>query len=215
MHHACPNGRGINTIENFTAQLKEDSEVIAKKVQIHSPMHNHTCYKYNTSQSKMCRFDFPKLKILVSYIDYNGLIQLKQDNVWVNPWSLAIASLIWSNHDISFISSSVKPLVLVYYITNYAMKRDYSQYQRIIAIAIVRKTFEDRDKPGPRPPFYTPNLDKFLLKVFNRLSYNCKVCGSLVVGFLLDLSNHYTPNTSVKSINIFVLKDKFLLLISR
>ena len=32
--------------------------------------------------------------------------------------------------------------------------------------------------------------------------------------FLLDLLDYYTPNASVKLINISMLKDKFLLLIS-
>ena len=57
-------------------------------------MHNPTCFKYDTSQSKVCKFDFSKPKILTSYIDHNGLIQLKQDNIWVNLWSSAIAFLI-------------------------------------------------------------------------------------------------------------------------
>ena len=60
-----------------------------------------------------------------------------------------------------------------------------------------------------------PTLDKFLLKAFNRLSYNRGVSGPLVAGFLLDLSDHYTPNAPIILINLFVLKTKFLLLISR
>lgn len=79
--------------------------------------------------------------------------------------------------------------------------------------AIVRKAFEDRDKSGPGLPFYTPILNKFLLKAFNRLSYDCEVSRLLVVRFLLDLLNHYTPNALIKLINVFVLKTKFLLLI--
>ena len=214
LYHVCPNAREANTIEDFMAQLKEDSKAVAKKVQMHSLMHNFTCYKYNTSQSKVCRFDFPKPKILASHIDHNGLIQLTQANVWMNLWSPAIASLIRSNHDINFIPFSVKALALIHYIINYATKGDCSQYQRIMAAAIVRKAFEDQDKPGPGPPSYTPNLDRFSLKAFNRLSHDHQVSGPLVAGFLLDLPDHYTPDAPVKSINISVLKDKFPLLIS-
>lgn len=58
-------------------------------------------------------------------------------------------------------------------------------------------------------------LDKFLLKAFNRLSHDCEVSRPLVAGFLLDLLDYYTPNTSDKLINLFILKAKFLLLISR
>lgn len=126
---------------------------------MHSAIYNPTYYKYNISKSKVCRFDFSKPKILTFYIDDKRLIQLDQDNLWVNLWSLAIASLISSNHNINFISSSIKILVFVYYITNYAIKGDYSQYQRIMAIAIIKKAFEDQKKPGPGPLSYIPNLD--------------------------------------------------------
>lgn len=84
-----------------------------------------------------------------------------------------------------------------------------------MAVAIMRKAFEDRDKSGPGLPSYMPTLDKFLLKVFNRLSHNYKVSRSLLAGSLLDLLNYYTFNTLVKSINLSILKTKFLLLIFR
>lgn len=84
-----------------------------------------------------------------------------------------------------------------------------------MSVAIVKKAFEDRNKSDSRLPFYTPNLDKILLKAFNRLSYNCEVSRPLVARFLLNLLHHYTPNTPIKSISISVLKDRFLLLISR
>lgn len=58
-----------------------------------------------------------------------------------------------------------------------------------------------------------PTLDKFFLKVFNKLLHNCEVSKLLVVRFLLDLLDYYTSNFFVKLINILVLKIKFLLLI--
>lgn len=126
---------------------------------------------------------------------------------------MAISSLIWSNHDINFIPSSVKTLALVHYITNYIIKRDCSQYQRNMVATIVKKAFDNQDKLGMRPPFYTSTPDKFLLKAFNRLLYNREVSKPLVAEFLLDLPDHYIPNTFIKLINISVLKTKFLLLI--
>lgn len=74
LHHIYPDTRKTNITEHFTAWLKEVSKAIAKKVQVHLPIHNFTCYKYNISQSKVCRFDFPRLKVLASYIDHNKLI---------------------------------------------------------------------------------------------------------------------------------------------
>ena len=71
LHHVCPDAYEPNTIKNFTAQLKKDSKAGAKKVQMHSPTHNPICFKYNTSQSNVCKFDFPKPMILASHINHN------------------------------------------------------------------------------------------------------------------------------------------------
>lgn len=81
LYHTYPDAREANTIEDFTARLKKNSKVVAKKVQMHFPIYNPTCYKYNTSQSKVCRFNCLRPKVLTSHIDHNRLIQLKQDNV--------------------------------------------------------------------------------------------------------------------------------------
>lgn len=109
----------------------------------------------------------------------------------------------------------MKAYAFVHNIINYTTKRGYGQYQRIMATAIGKKTFKDWNKPGPKPLFYMPILDKFLFKAFNRLSHNCKISRPIVIKFLLVLPDHYIFNAFIKSINIFVLKTKFLLLISR
>lgn len=75
-----------------------------------------------------------------------------------------------------------------------------------MAVVIVKKTFKYLDKLGARLPFYISNLDTFLLKVLNKLSYNCKVNKSLVVRFLLNLLDYHISYTLVKIFNIFVLK---------
>lgn len=177
---------------------------------MHSLSHNATCYKYNSSKSKICRFDFPRPKSVGSHIDHNRTIQLRRDNLWVNSWNPVIASLIRSNHNINFIPSSIKALALIHYITNYATKGDCSQHQRVMAAAMVRKAFDDHENQlGDGPGMYTPSLDKFALKAFNRLSHDREVSGSLVASFLLDLPDHYTPKTSLKSINLSTLRAKF------
>lgn len=66
-----------------------------------------------------------------------GTIDVKRNNVWINPWCPALVSLIRSNYDINFIPSNVKALVLVRYITNYITKSDCSQYQRIMEAVFV------------------------------------------------------------------------------
>ena len=77
LYYACPNTYKANTIEDFTAQLKEDSKTVVKKVQIHFLIYNSNYFKYNISQFKVYRFDFPEPKILAFYIDHNRSIQLK------------------------------------------------------------------------------------------------------------------------------------------
>ena len=74
LHYTCFNTHEANTTEDFMAQLKKDSKAVAKKVQMHFSMHNPICFKYNISQCKIFRFDFPKPKVLASQIDHNGLI---------------------------------------------------------------------------------------------------------------------------------------------
>lgn len=50
-----------------------------------------------------------------------------------------------------------------------------------------------------------PTLDKFILKAFNRLFHDCKISRPLVANFLLGFLDHYTPHTSIKTINIYIL----------
>ncbi len=145
----------------------------------------------------------------------NGTIRLKQNNVWVNPWNSAIASLIRFNHDINFIPSSIKALALIHYITNYATKNDCSQYQRVMVVAIVRKAFNDHNNNSMTGPSnYTPTLDKFALKAFNQLSHDREISGPLFASYLLNLSDHYSPKAIVKTINIALLQAKFSLILN-
>ncbi len=85
LDQACPNANDLITTPEFADLLRLDSEAVAQKVQMHSPSHNPTCYKYNTRESKVCRFDFPLSSLPNSQIDINRTIRLKRDNVWVNP----------------------------------------------------------------------------------------------------------------------------------
>ncbi len=145
----------------------------------------------------------------------NGIIWLKRDNVWVNPWNPAIASLIRTNHDINLIPSSIKALALIHYITNYATKGDCCQYQRVMVAAIVRKAFDDHDNNiTTGPSNYTPTLDKFALKAFNRLSHDREISRPLVASYLLNLSDHYSPKAIMKTINIALLQAKFSLILN-
>lgn len=104
-------------------------------------------------------------------------------------------------------------LAHIHYTLNYAIKIDCCQYQRVMIVAIVRKTFDDHNNNiTTAPSNYTPNLDKFALKAVNRLSYNQEISGLLVASYLLNLLNHYFPKVIVKIINITLLQAKFSLI---
>lgn len=66
----------------------------------------------------------------------------------------------------------------------------------------------------PTSANYILTLDKFALKMFNRLFHNRKVCRPLVASYLFDLLEHYFLKVIVKSINIKFLKKKFPLILS-
>ena len=89
-----PNANKSITTSQFADLLRVDNEAVARKVQMYLPSHNPTCYKYNTCKSKVCRFYFPQFTMPNSEIDSNRTIWLRRDNVWVNRWNPAIASLI-------------------------------------------------------------------------------------------------------------------------
>lgn len=86
----------------------------------------------------------------------------------MNPWNPAIVLCIWLNHNINFILLNIKALILIYYITNYVIKANYNQYQRVIVVAIVKKVFANHNKNLTSiSTNYTPTPDKFALELFN------------------------------------------------
>ncbi len=123
--------------------MEQDSNAVAAKSQLHSSTHNATCFKYGAAETGQCRFNFPRSQIAQITVSDQGTIDIKRNNVCINPWCPALASLIRSNHDIKFIPSNVKALALICYITNYATKGDCSQYQRVLGAAFVRKAYEE------------------------------------------------------------------------
>ena len=61
---------------------------------------------------------------------------------------------------------------------------------------------------------YILTLDKFALKIFNRLSYDRKINRLLAVNFLLDLPDHYSLKVPIKTVNIILFNTKFQLILS-
>ena len=129
----------MNQTSNLLKKLDVNSNSIASKCQMHSILHNAICSKYGATATGKCRFNFLCFFIGDTYITNLGDIEICRNNGWVNSWNTAFASLIQSNHDIIYIPSTVKALALVRYITNYAIKKDCNQYQRVLAFAIAQK----------------------------------------------------------------------------
>ena len=120
-------------------------------------------------------------------------------------------SLVQSDNDINFIPLTIKAQALNYYITNYAIKGNCSQYQKVMTAIIVRKAFKNHDtRLGITN--VAPELDKCALKTFNLLSYNWEVRRPLIASFLLGFSNHYSETAVVKNINIALLTTRFELM---
>ncbi len=76
-----PDANDLMTMPQFADLLRSDNEAVAPKVQMYLPFYNPIYYKYNTRNSRVCRFDFPRPTMAESEIDLNGTIRLKRDNV--------------------------------------------------------------------------------------------------------------------------------------
>ncbi len=64
----------------FASQLKDNANLVASQVQMHSRTHNATCFKYGHNITQ-CRFNFLRPIIPDSYIDNVGSIFLQKNNV--------------------------------------------------------------------------------------------------------------------------------------
>ncbi len=194
---------------SFVLKLDVNSNAVVRKCQMHLSTHNAICYKYGAIATGQCRFDFPCPTNDQTRITPQGNIEVFKNNVWVNPWYLAIASLIRSNHDINFIPSNVKALALVWYIINYATKSDCNQYQRIMRAAFICKVFEDIAAwPGDKNPAKQTrfvDVNKFALRTFSRLTYDREISGPLAANSLLGLPEYYTPQRSLRKMNLNTL----------
>jgi hypothetical protein len=108
-----------------------------------------------------------------------GIIYLSYNYAWVNLWNQAIASCICSNHDILWIPTMSKSLLLLYYITNYVTKDDISPWQMVAKAALLKQSI-DYAKATQSPTvadlqLCQKDMDNFVLCYFNVLSHDCEV----------------------------------------
>lgn len=82
-------------------------------------------------------------------------------------------------------------------------------------MVIVKKVFDNYNKVSTSiPPIYIPTLDKFALKIYNRLFYNQEISGLFIANYLLNLLDHYSLKVIMITINIILLQAKFLLILN-
>lgn len=193
--------------------MEWDSNAIAIKTQLHSSFHNATCFKYRLADSKQCQFDFPQPQIVQIVVTKQRTINIYQNNVWVYPWCPGLAVLTRFNHDINFIPSNVKALVLVYYTTNYATKDNCSQYQCIIGTTFIWKVYEEiadqKMTHGLTETIWVMDINKFALRAFNCLTYDHKISWPLVANMLLSLPKYYSLQRAITRVNLRVLCGRF------
>lgn len=103
--------------------------------------------------------------------------------------------------------SANNPLAWIHYITNYATKDDCSRYQRIIGATFVKKA---HDANLPTVENLSLILDKFALKAFNCLAYDCDINDALVASYLFGLLDNYTLSDNVRFINLGMIQRQFL-----
>lgn len=119
--------------------------------------------------------------------------------------------MFWLNYNIIFINFTNNIFDLIYYITNYAIKKDTSQYQKIINIAFVKSAYDESQRSSNIISLNTniDFMDKFALVTFNRLVKDQEISGFLITNLLLGLREYYIMSCNVKSINIRLLRSCF------
>lgn len=79
-----------------------------------------------------------------------------------------------------------------------------------MAKTIVKKAFDKQETQASSDlPYNMQKFIKFVLKAFNRLSYNFKIKDLLVASFFLSFSDYYILPAMIKTINIYILWTKF------
>ena len=162
--------------------------------------------------SQQCRFNFPRPLVEETRVNSHGVIELRRNSQWINPWNPSLASALRSNHDISFVPTLTMALSTVYYMTNYATKHDVGQHQLILTAALVKRALEDA-KAAAVPSeaqlrIRSQDMDKFALRAFNRLANDREVSGPQAASCLLGLPDSYKLPTTIRRLNLQHLRDR-------
>ena len=191
--------------DQFYDQLLLDSRSVANKAQRHSENHNATCFKYG--KTRKCRFRMPRDLQPVSCADELGVIHLKRDDGWITSYNPAISTCIRSNHDITWIPTSVKALSYIYYLTNYATKADISPHQVLIKAALITDSMKSVNRGQSDTQDNLWQDPKFLLRLYNALAQDQEISGVQIANSLLQYPNHYTNFANFSYTNLWSLRQ--------
>jgi hypothetical protein len=153
-----------DSAEQFQSELYKYSNLIAASRNMHT--HSATCAKYQRGKQSHCRFGFPQKLVESSSIDDDGILQLKRSNRNVNNWNPVMAATLRCNHDVSFIPTNTKGLALIYYITDYATKKEDPFHHTVSLAAAVR---DGNDKYKEKQSEESKASQHFILRAVNKI----------------------------------------------
>ena len=107
------------------SQFQNKTDELALKNQLHKINHTASCQKYGKQE---CRFGFPRQVFEKTVVEESGKYVLKRNHPYLNTFSPAILVGRKINHDIRFLNrvESNDSLSLLFYLTNYTTKSDFS-----------------------------------------------------------------------------------------
>lgn len=91
--------------------------------------------------SKKYYFNFLYCHIKKTRVIELQSIDISWNHLYINLWNLALGLVIKSNYNINFILSNIKALALIYYITNYVIKKNYSKNQYVLDAVFIWNTY--------------------------------------------------------------------------
>jgi hypothetical protein len=104
---------------------------------MHSTTHHPTCFKNHPTK---CRTRFPRALVDETTMDPDtGIIRLKRDDRWVNPYNPWIMMMLKANHDCQFLFGQGHALAIISYVMKYITKREQALHSRLTIAAAVRK----------------------------------------------------------------------------
>ncbi len=83
--HEAPSTNLDQTDAEFALALYKNSNAIASKTQVHSSLHNATCFKYGAAVSEKCRFNFSCPCIDKTRVMGLSSIEILRKHLWINP----------------------------------------------------------------------------------------------------------------------------------